>query len=267
MTWPLLPEWSDLDTAVIGMVHLQPLPGSVRYQSDPGRVEAAMLRDVEALAAGHVHGLLMENFGDVPFHPGRVPTAVVSHMTALGTVLRRRFAELPLGINVLRNDGCAALAIAHAVGARFIRVNVLCGARVTDQGVLQGIAHELLLLRAQLGAEDIRIFADVNVKHSARLANISLEDEVADTIDRGGADAVIVSGSRTGMAADLVEVEKARAVAGRTPVLVGSGVTSESIVSYASAAAGLIVGTSIKRDGIASYPVDRQRVEALTGRL
>src|SRR5947199_7450596 len=120
---------------------------------------------------------MIETFGDVPFYPGQVPACVVAPMTAFAAEVRRAAPQLPLGINVLRNDGQSALAIAHAIGASFIRVNVLCGARVTDQGLIQGIAHDLLRDRALLGATDVKIFADVDVKHSAALAQRPLADE------------------------------------------------------------------------------------------
>src|SRR5438874_2601824 len=111
---PLLhPRWSAIRTPVIGMVHLLPLPGAPRYGGSLSVVRESMLRDAEALMNGGVHGLMLENFGDVPFFPGRVPAPVVAHMTALAADLRRRF-EAPLGINVLRNDGMSALAVAHA---------------------------------------------------------------------------------------------------------------------------------------------------------
>ena len=167
----LLPEWSNVAAPVIGMLHLPPLPGSARYDGDVGAAAACALRDADVLAAGGVHGLMLENYGDVPFFPGRVPAHVVAHMTAVACEVRRRFPGLPLGINVLRHDGRSALAVAHAAGAQFVRVNVLCGARVTDQGLLEGIAHDLLRDRSTLGArESVRIFADVDVKHSAPLA-------------------------------------------------------------------------------------------------
>src|SRR5690242_19836277 len=125
--------WSTDKKHVVGMLHLAPLPGSPLYTGQFEMIRERLLRDAEALAAGGVHGLMMENFGDVPFYPGRVPAHVVACMTALAAEVRRA-VDLPLGINVLRNDGLSALAVAHAVGAQFIRVNVLCGARVADQG-------------------------------------------------------------------------------------------------------------------------------------
>src|SRR4029079_17181495 len=103
-------------------------------------VRTAVLRDANLLAEGGVHGLMIENFGDTPFFPGRVPAHVVAHMTAIAADVRRATPKLPLGINVLRNDGLSALAVAHAVGASYIRVNVPCGARGADQGLPHGIA-------------------------------------------------------------------------------------------------------------------------------
>jgi membrane complex biogenesis BtpA family protein len=249
------------------MLHLPALPGSPRSRlSLPAIVEHA-LRDADTLVAGGVHGLMLENFFDTPFFPGRVPPAVIAAMTEIAGHVRRRL-DVPLGINVLRNDGCGALAVAGAVGAAFIRVNILCGARVTDQGVIQGIAHELLRDRAALHADAIRIFADVDVKHSAPLGPPRpLEEEVADTIERGGADAIIVSGGGTGRPTDVAQVRAARAAAGTTPVLVGSGVTAETIGQFLPHADGFIVGTAFKVDGVAEKPVEAARVRALLERV
>jgi membrane complex biogenesis BtpA family protein len=262
----LLPIWSDRPRVVIGMLHLRPLPGAPRFDGDLPPVRDALLRDADALAEGGVDGLMMENFGDAPFYPDRVPAHVVAHMTALACALRERVQSLPLGINVLRNDGRSALAVAHACGASFIRVNVLCGARVADQGILHGIAHELMRDRAALAARDsIKVLADVDVKHSAALgAPRALADEVDDTIARGLADAVIVSGSGTGKGTDARQVAAVRAAAaGRVPVFVGSGVSVESLGALLPHAEGFIVGTSVKRDGAVQNPVDAVRVRAV----
>jgi membrane complex biogenesis BtpA family protein len=245
------------------MVHLLPLPGAPRFAGDAAAILTRALDDAGALAAGGAHGMMIENFGDAPFYPGRVPAGVVAHITRIAHEIRRRF-ELPLGINVLRNDARSALAIAHAVGAEMIRVNVLCGARVTDQGIVHGEAHELLRLRTSLGAQNVRILADVNVKHSAPLGPPRpLAAEIADLIERGGADAIIVSGEATGEAIDTAELRAANAAAGDTPVLVGSGATAETIGAILAHADGVIVGTSLKRDGSATNPVDAERVRAL----
>jgi len=248
--------------AVIGMVHLMPLPGSPRFGGDAAAIRDAALRDALTLAEGGVHGIMMENFGDVPFFPGRVPAHVVAHVTAIAAEIRRRLPDVPLGINVLRNDGRSALAVAHAVEAAFIRVNVLSGARVTDQGIIEGIAHDLLRDRAQLGASDVQIFADVDVKHSAPLAARPIEDEVADTVERGLADAVIVSGAGTGKPTDPQHVRAVKAAAGEdVPVLIGSGVNDRNARQLIDAGGdGFIVGTAFKRGGDVAAPVDAARV-------
>jgi uncharacterized protein len=257
--WPAAPR------PVIGMLHLPPLPGSPRYRGDAAAIFRRVLEDAQALAEGGAHGLMLENFGDAPFYPDRVPAITAAHMTRLAVEVRSRF-DLPLGVNVLRNDGRTALAIAHAAGAQFLRVNVLCGARVTDQGLIQGVAHDLLRERAALGA-GVQIFADVNVKHSAPLAPRPLADEVADLIHRGGADAVIVSGAGTGRPADVDELKQVKLAAGEHPVLVGSGVTVGTIDEYAPYADGFIVGTGVKRDGRTEHPVDAARVREIIDRL
>lgn len=246
---------------LVGMLHLLPLPGSPKAMV-MATVRDRLLQDADALVAGGCHALMMENFGDAPFYPGAVPAHVVAAMTALAAEVRRRH-DVPLGINVLRNDGVAALGIAAAVGAEFIRVNVLTGARVTDQGVIQGIAHDLLRERDRLGAEDVKILADVDVKHSAPLAPRPLADEIADTFGRGLADAVIVSGSGTGAGVDPAKLALAKTAAGKRPVLLGSGVGTESLPALWRHADGFIVGTALKKDGVATGPVDRARVQAL----
>ena len=262
---PLLVQWSNVPRPVIGMLHLLPLAGSPRFGGNLEAVREAMLRDAEALAAGGVHGLMLENFGDVPFYPDRVPAHVVAQMTALACEVRRRF-ELPLGINVLRNDGRSALAVASASGAAFIRVNVLCGARVTDQGLIQGIAHELLRERVMLGC-DVKILADVDVKHSAALSPRPLAEEVADTLQRGLADGLIVSGWGTGQPADPEHTRQVKGAAGGAPVFIGSGITAKNVTDFLPFCDGFIVGSAFKQEGSAGMPVDPQRVREIAARI
>jgi len=247
------------------MVHLAALPGAPAFGGDLSAVTAAAVRDAAALVEGGVDALMLENFGDVPFFPGRVPAVTVAAITAVAAEVRRRAAGVPLGINVLRNDGLSALAVAVAVGAEFIRVNVLCGARVADQGVLQGIAHDLLRARAALGAAGaaVRILADVDVKHSAALAARPMADEVEDTLHRGLADCLVVSGAGTGKATDAGKVRAVKAAAGEAPVLVGSGVTAATVAELLAIADGVIVGTALKRGGVAGNAVDVRRVREL----
>ena len=260
----LHPDWNSRKCPLIGMLHAPALPGSPDFQGDFAAIRHSILRDAETLLDGGVDGLMLENFGDSPFYPDRVPAITVAAMTSLASDLMWRF-EVPLGINVLRNDGRSALAVAVASGASFIRVNVLCGARVADQGILHAIAHDLLRDRANFRAHSVKIWADVDVKHSAALATRSLRDEVRDLIDRGKCDAIIVSGTATGQPIEEMTLRDVKLAAGSTPVLVGSGVDAEGAPRLRSIADGLIVGTSLKQDGIATNPVVLDRVRQLVG--
>jgi uncharacterized protein len=258
----LLSSWPANKKIVIGMLHLPALPGSPQFSGDMQAIRDAVMRDADLLTRGGVHGLMLENFGDIPFYPDRVPSYTVAHMTAIACAVKVA-SPLPLGINCLRNDGRSALAVAHASGADFIRVNVLTGARVTDQGPLVGIAHDLLRDRTLLRAQSIKIFADVDVKHSAPLAPRPLADEIDDTLYRGMADALIVSGAGTGKPTDPEKVRAAKSAAKSAPVFLGSGVTPESLPALLPHADGFIVGTYFKVDGMPTNPVDSLRVAGL----
>lgn len=259
----LVEQWKNVAKPVIGMIHLPPLPGAPQYGGSIQKIREVVVSDTSKLAEGGVHGLMIENFGDSPFFPGRVGAETIAHLTALAVEVKRAAPQLPLGINVLRNDGLSALAIAHAVGAQYIRVNVLCAARLADQGILHGIAHDLLRLRAQLGAQQIRIFADVDVKHSAPLAERPLSDEVDDTIERGLADALVVSGAGTGKPTDPSKLKEVKQYARKTPVFLGSGVTPKTLPHLWEHADGFIVGSFFKIDGNALNAVDVARVKEL----
>jgi membrane complex biogenesis BtpA family protein len=219
-----------------------------------------VLKDAEALATGGVDALILENFGDVPFYPSRVPTHTVAFMSLLAREVKRGFA-LPLGINVLRNDAESAIAVATAASAEFVRINIHIGARVTDQGLIEGSAHATLRYRKSLGA-NIKIFADVDVKHSAPLAARPLEEEVEEIISRGCAEAVIVTGTATGKQTAMDDLRKVKQAAGAVPVLAGSGVDSTNVGEILKIADGVIVGTAFKRNGVTTNPVELSRVRS-----
>ena len=246
---------------VIGMLHVPALPGSPRNTLALNAIVDWVLKDAEALADGGIDGMILENFGDVPFYPGQVPPHTVAFLTALGCEVRRpgRRFDRPLGINVLRNDPAGAMAIAAAAGAEFIRVNIHTGARLTDQGVIEGMAHETLRYRKLLGC-DVKIFADVEVKHSARLARRDLAVEVEEALSRGCADAIVVTGAATGRQTAVEDLKIAKAAAGDAPVIAGSGVDVASLAAVLEVADALIVGTAFKQDSVATNAVDAERV-------
>jgi uncharacterized protein len=250
------------ERTVIGMIHLPPLPGSPRWDGSMARVFASALADARALVEGGADAVLVENFGDAPFTPGRVEPATVAAMSVVAAEVRKAFPRAPLGVNVLKNDARAALAVAAAVGAEFIRVNVHAGAVLADQGIVQSDAYGTLRDRRLLGIE-VAILADVGGKHAVPLAPVEVEQTARDLVHRGLADALVVSGPATGQATPLAEVKRVRSAVPEVPLLVGSGVTAETAAELLSVADGLIVGTSVKRGGDVRQPVDRARVETL----
>ncbi len=243
---------------VVGMLHLPPLPASPLGRASLDAIEKHLLSDAGILSEAGFDAAVVENYGDVPFYKDRVDPVTVAAMTRLSVAVRRGAGDLRLGINVLRNDAAAALAIAFAVDAAFIRVNVHVGATATDQGVIEGRAAETLRLRAALGA-DVAIWSDVHVKHGRSLAHASIEGEAEDAVLRGLADAVIVSGRATGEPASLDEVRRVKALDLGVPVYVGSGVTEENVRDVLACSDGVIVGTALKEGGRTANRVDRDR--------
>jgi membrane complex biogenesis BtpA family protein len=244
---------------LIACVHLLPLPGAPRFAGDMRAVYNAALKEAEIFKRRGVDGLIVENFRDKPFYPGRVPAETVAALAAVTREIVKTTA-LPVGVNALRNDAVSAMAIAAAAEAHFIRVNVHMGAVVSEQGLIQGASHETLRLRAALHCQ-VLIFADVGVKHAAPLADRGLPAETRDLTERGMADAIIVSGELTGVETSPEDVDL---VAAQThlPILIGSGATPENLPKVFTKADGFIVGSYFKKAGRGENRVEARRVEA-----
>ena len=266
---------------LLGMVHLPPLPGAhgATGLSTSQVMERALeiaIGDGRALVEGGMDGFIVENFGDAPFFPENVPPITIAAVSALCNSLVRELRPAPgrsdsppiIGVNVLRNDAAAALAIASAVDLDFIRVNIHCGAMVTDQGIIEGQAFKTLRERGRLNSR-VSILADVLVKHAAPLAGAeqdpgNLAREIA---YRGAADGLIVTGDATGSVTDLETLRKVKEAVPDRPILVGSGIHVDNIAEYIEDADGFIVGTALKRDGKLSNPVDPERVRRLVEKI
>ncbi|MFK8182272.1 MAG: photosystem I biogenesis protein BtpA [Phormidesmis sp.] len=253
-----LTEIFNTANPAIGVVHLLPLPTSPRWQGDLQTVIARAEQEATALASGGAHGLVIENFFDAPFPKSRVDPAVVSAMTLVVQRLKQ-LVTLPMGINVLRNDARSALAIATCTNVDFIRVNVLTGVMATDQGLIEGEAYDILRYRRELGSE-VKILADVLVKHASPVGEIDIATAVEDTIHRGLADGIILSGLATGKCPKAEALEIAREAAGATPVLIGSGANAQNIGELIRFADGAIISSSLKRRGQIDQPIDPIRV-------
>jgi uncharacterized protein len=258
---------------LIGVIHLPALPGDAHaiHQSYTMCYQHAM-HDACALLEGGIEGIIIENFGSAPFHKGTrqdpAPPHQIAALSVVALKLRTLSKEIKIGINCLRNDAVAAIGIAAAVGADFIRVNVLSGAYVTDQGLIEGEAATLLRYRRQLGAEHIQIFADILVKHATPLAPLSPEQAALDTWKRGGADALIVSGNGTGEPVSEALLKQVQlTVQGEVPIYIGSGLSIQNTSTLAPFASGAIVGTALKEGGDLKAPVSAKRVQELKAKL
>jgi membrane complex biogenesis BtpA family protein len=256
--------WRMVKKPVLGVVHLGPLPhrgGGAGFD----QVFENGLRDARALVAGGVDGVIVENFRDAPFHKGTgddpVPPDVPAALAVVARAVRQEL-EIRVGINCLRNDGMAALGAAAVAGASWVRVNVLSGAAVTDQGIVAGEAARLAGYRRQLGIE-VEVLADLMVKHSQPLGEVDPIAAAKDLASRSGADALIVSGARTGEAPDVDFLDTVRGAVEGFPVWVGSGLGEENARELWPRCDGAIVGTAFKVGGQVEGRVDTERVRRL----
>ncbi len=249
--------------ALVGMVHLLPLPGSPGWGGSMDAVLERAEADAQALAEGGCDALLVENMGDLPYLKGRVHAETVAAMTRATSFVVG--LGLPVGVQVLAAANREALGVAVASGAAFIRVEGFAYAHVADEGWIDACAGELTRARASIGA-DVHIWADVQKKHGAHAVtgDLSLED-----LCRGhgfcGADALIITGAETGSATSLTDVQAAKRA--DLPVAVGSGVTPQDAGSLAAVADALIVGSWLKQNGDWRAHVDVDRVRQLRAEI
>lgn len=224
---------------LIGMIHLPALPGSPRAENDLDGLIAFALDEAAILERAGLDGVIVENVGDTPFFREEVEPITVAAMTVIVREVRRA-TTLKVGVNLLRNACLQALSIASVTGADFIRCNVVIGAYVTDQGIIQGCAAELARLRMRL-ERDIAVFGDVHVKHAAPLFDVPIEDAAADLAERGGADVVIVSGARSAVPPTYERLEAVRAAVD-VPVMIGSGVGLANVRDFHDRSEGVLIG-------------------------
>lgn len=252
------------DKPIIGMVHLRPLPGAPGYRSDEGMkaiVEAA-LEDASRLIEGGVDGIQIENQGDWPFlPPAEIGPETVAAVTAVVARIRDRH-DLPMGINIHLNGVCQALAIAVATECRWVRAFELANAYVAPTGIIDAAGPRALRYRSSLHADEkVMIFGDYHVKHgSHQLVADKSPLELARDVEASLADAIIVTGRETGAAPDRTEIAAIREAVS-IPLLIGSGLSRDTMDELLPLADGAIVGSAFKADGKLENPVAVTRVK------
>lgn len=248
--------------AIIGVVHCEPFPGSPNYRGKSiNQIMDIALSDAEAYLSGGIHGLIIENHGDIPFSkPEDIGYETAAFMSVITDRIKKEFG-CALGINVLANAAVPALATALASGADFVRVNQWANAYIANEGFIEGAAAKALRYRSQLRAEHIKIFADSHVKHGSHaiVADRTITELTRD-VDFFQADAVIATGQRTGDTATMDEIDEIGA-ATELPLLVGSGVTAGNICEILQHTQGVIVASTLKYGGVWWNQVEPERVK------
>jgi uncharacterized protein len=248
--------------AIIGVIHVSPLPGAAGYGGSVGAILQTALADALKYKQSGVDALIVENMHDVPYLKGYVEPETTAAMAVICQSVKAE-TGLPVGVQVLAAANLEALGVAVAADLDFLRVEGFVYAHVGDEGIHESCAPQLIRRRAVLQATKIQIFADIKKKHSAHAitGDVSLE-ETAQTAQFFRADGVIVTGFATGVAPDPKEVQAVRKSV-TNEVLVGSGVTTDNISRFAEYADAVIVGTAAKVDGVWSNAVDPDRVKKL----
>ena len=250
------------------MIHLPSLPGSPNNLLGINDILSFAFGELDTLVSGGIDGIIVENFHDYPFYPQSVEPITIASMAIVTQALVQK-STVPIGVNILRNACSEALSIAALTNASFIRCNIWTGAYVTDQGIITGCAHTVKRLQKTLAAANNctspLIFVDVHCKHASPLSNRPLELEVIDTFDRGAADAVIITGERTGLPAKIENLQMLHKKKIH-PILIGSGVTSENVELFLPYADGAIVGSSLKRNCKIDEPTALKKVQNLVAK-
>lgn len=246
--------------AIIGMVHVGALPGTPASRAPLRELVAQAVAECAIFRAAGVHGVMLENMHDVPYLRGGVGPEITAAMTVLALAVREA-SELPCGIQILAGANHEALAVAHAAGLDWVRVEGFAFAHVADEGIIESSAASLLRFRRQIGAERVQVWADVKKKHAshALTADVGI-GETAAAAEFMRADAVVVTGTATGARPGADDVAEVRARCG-LPLYLGSGITADNLSDYYEGADGFIVGSTFKVDGRWNAPVDPRRVE------
>lgn len=251
---------------IIGMVHIQALPGTPMHRYSVTEMVAMAVREAQVYEGLGLDGIILENMHDIPYLNKSVGPEITSAMTAVGCAVRQA-VKIPVGIQILAAANQEALAVALAADLQFIRAEGFVYGHIADEGYLESCAGVLLRYRKQIGAEHIAVFTDIKKKHSAHsITNDVTIGETASAAEFFLSDGLIVTGSATGkeiLINDLIETKKHSSL----PVLTGSGITIDNLEKYWPLADGFIVGSHFKEDGIWSNPLSEQRIRAFIQKI
>ena len=239
---------------IIGMIHMPPLPGAPANNLSMKQLTEFALSEADLLEEAGLDACIVENVGDVPLFKQNLPPYSVAAMATVTKAVVEH-TRMKVGVNMLRNACEEALSVAHIAGAQFIRCNILIGAYATDQGIIEGCAARVARLKKELNSS-VLVFGDVHVKHAYPIFNVEIEYAAQDLAERGGADAVIVSGARSPVPPSFERVKKVRDAITK-PVLIGSGISLANVKQFYQKSDGLIIGEpDFKVGGVWGGPSD-----------
>jgi uncharacterized protein len=239
---------------IIGMIHMPPLPGAPNNKLSMKQLSEFALTEADRLERAGLDACIVENVGDTPLFKENLPPYTVAAMTAV-TKQVVEHTKMKVGVNMLRNACEEAFSVAHVTGAQFIRCNILIGAYATDQGIIEGCAARVARMKRELNSS-VLVFGDVHVKHAYPIFNVEIEYAAQDLAERGGADAVIVSGARSPVPPSFERVKKVRDAI-KKPVLIGSGISLANVKQFYQKSDGLIIGEpDFKVGGVWGGPSD-----------
>lgn len=249
---------------LIGMCHLLGLPGRPRHDAAGGidRIVEAAARDLDALQNAGVDGVLFCNENDIPYQKDVGVEVAAASAAAIGRL--HHHLRVPFGVDLLW-DPRSALAVARATGAAFVR-EVFTGVFESDMGLLAPDYGDLAGYRHQIGADGVAVFTNITPESSRSVSGRPVADRARGAA-YAGVDALLISGPQAGVAADLDDLEEAKAAVPEMPVLANTGVTHDTIEKVLRVADGAIVGTSLKVDGFIWNPVDPDRARRLVAQV
>lgn len=248
---------------IIGMVHLRSLPTSPSGELPMEEILALALADLKTLEAGGIKTAIVENMFDVPYSNLPDIETVIALSFALGYLKAK--TNVRLGVNLQATSGTEEMSIASICGADFIRAESFVEMRMNSAGIMQNMCSELMRNKRALRS-DVKVLADINVKHSSPIIQQSIEELIHMAIE-AGADGIILTGLATGTAPTVADAEVYKKICGDSSLYIGSGVNTSNLNDLLKFADGVIVGSSIKKDGKVDNPVDLDRVKTLLATL
>ena len=245
---------------IIGMVHCLPFPGTIKYDGDMAKIISQAINDAMTLEKAGADAIIIENMGDDPFNI-ELDNIQVAALASVSTLVAQK-VNLPIGIDAAMNDYETALSIAKIINADFVRIPVFVDTVEFYGGIIKPVARKALLYRKQIGAENVKIFADIQVKHTHMvLPTVSIEDSASAAISCG-ADAIIVTGTHIGKETPIDIIKKVKAMSS-IPVIAGSGVNKNNVKEQLGIADGAIIGSALKAGGIITNPVSYELTKEL----